>query len=263
MNWYTKMAASIVNVSPRFRGKDRGTSGARPMQISDNPKIFGTENNLAAIPDSWDTMESFDKLAFISQEVEKGRLKFPYAVETFAKVNFEADPHAYLNSLVVCFNKMARFPNFARDWVYRSYRNQQMPVDLRQIINNQLKFLQTNDLDMLFDYNTRSQNRVASNWFKRLKIAMPLAQTVCPSCLSAILVDVKQPTDAAGSKFYDNKEVGECVTRCAKCSKFVLVRYNCDLNQGLIGQGDGVIISDEDVMNKLQEGMLLVTSTLD
>ena len=101
------------------------------------------------------------------------------------------------------------------------------------------------------------------NWFKRLKVAMPLAQVSCPYCSAAILVDVKQKTTTLKSEPYAEKEAGQCITRCSSCSNIMLVVYHFDFTQCFFANGVAQKITEDQAKEHLKNGDLLVTSTLE
>lgn len=155
MNWYkkSKEAASVVHVSPRYQGKDTGTSGARPMQISDNSRIFNNGQDLSAMPEHWQTLPPLERSQYINRETRKGRTHFPFAARDFAEKSLEADPSPFLYSLFICFQQTGRFPDYAASWIQRKYRDGSLPPELKKIMDNTRKSfpLQNNGVNLLVE----------------------------------------------------------------------------------------------------------------
>lgn len=162
MNWY-KRAASIVQVSPTYRGKDSGTAGARPFMISDNERIFGNENNtnITAFPENWDQLSIADRAKYIIPQVAAGRIRFPYQIEEFAKQLFQYKPSLFFHAIFTCLRDTGKLPNFTRNWMEINYKQKSLPKELDYLVEKELQKFQPNRriLHMLYeDYPARSVN---------------------------------------------------------------------------------------------------------
>jgi hypothetical protein len=142
MNWYkrekAKEAASVIHVSPQYQGKDKGTKGPRPMQIQDNPRVFGTDTDLAAKPEHWEALPWSERIDYVSNETSKGRTHFPAEVRDFGTRWLNRYPDKFYHSLVVGFSNTGRFPDYAAGWLQKSYRNNTLPPEMQKIVENQL-----------------------------------------------------------------------------------------------------------------------------
>lgn len=98
------------------------------------------------------------------------------------------------------------------------------------------------------------------NWFRSIKIAMPIAQVTCPSCGSGLLVDVKQKTTTLKSEPYEVRETGQCVTKCQSCSQFMLVHYDFDFTKGFFAHGTTSPITPDEAKEAIKT-LLYVTSS--
>jgi hypothetical protein len=156
-------AASIVQVSPSYKGKDSGTAGARPFRIQDNERLFGNDDlsNILAIPENWAQLSVTDRAKFLIPEVSKGRLRYPRDVDDFAKRLFEYRPDLFFHALFTCITSTGKFPNFTRDWLEMSWKRRSLPKELQAAIQHQLRIFPQpqNNLSMLYDdYPDRSRN---------------------------------------------------------------------------------------------------------
>ena len=162
-NWLQKLSASILHVSPRYRGKDSGTAGAKPFTIQDNERIFGNQdnNNITAFPENWDELNVAEKAKYVARQVMNGRLRFPYQIDQEIKRIFEYKPQLFFSPIFKCLNDTAKLPNFTRDWMDKQIKNKTLPHELMALIQHSLSKFPENrrTLDMLYeDYPARSVN---------------------------------------------------------------------------------------------------------
>jgi hypothetical protein len=98
------------------------------------------------------------------------------------------------------------------------------------------------------------------SWYKRVKIAMPLAHVECPVCAAKLSVDIKQRTDRNGSDYYDVNITGECFTRCAKCTNYLSVDYVFYGHGMSWCHGVATEASEQEVVDGIRDGKLYVRS---
>lgn len=141
MNWYQKQkeSASLLHVSPRYRGKDSGTAGAKPMDIVENERLFPTEGVMQSVPDGWDKLDRGDRVEYVNTQVKQGKLRFPSTVEKWIADDFAKYPYDYLQSIALCLHKTNKMPNFSREWIEINWAKNNLPQQLKAIMDGALR----------------------------------------------------------------------------------------------------------------------------